>query len=149
MTCLWHKSALFSPGIHRIPFLAEMLGEGTMPVYRPHSPKGIDAVLGWGVKSTAKRAGRFSARTENLSATIYVKTHPEVSARRKRGYLSQRYGRMGEPWRRKGQVRNRCSSSSAIVRMTRPVRIEFEGALYHVTSRGDGREVIHGRGGFR
>ena len=27
--------------------------------------------------------------------------------------------------------------------MTRPVRIEFEGALYHVTSRGDRREAIY------
>ena len=27
--------------------------------------------------------------------------------------------------------------------MTRPVRIEFEGALYHVTSRGDRREDIY------
>ncbi len=26
--------------------------------------------------------------------------------------------------------------------MSRPLRIEFAGALYHVTSRGDGREVI-------
>jgi len=27
--------------------------------------------------------------------------------------------------------------------MTRPLRIEFEGALYHVTSRGDRREAIY------
>lgn len=27
--------------------------------------------------------------------------------------------------------------------MTRPVRIEFEGALYHVTSRGERREAIY------
>ncbi len=27
--------------------------------------------------------------------------------------------------------------------MTRPVRIEFEGALYHITSRGDRREAIY------
>ncbi len=27
--------------------------------------------------------------------------------------------------------------------MTRPVRIEFSGALYHVTSRGDRREAIY------
>ena len=27
--------------------------------------------------------------------------------------------------------------------MTRPLRIEFSGALYHVTSRGDGREDIY------
>ena len=27
--------------------------------------------------------------------------------------------------------------------MTRPVRIEFAGALYHVTSRGDRREAIY------
>ena len=27
--------------------------------------------------------------------------------------------------------------------MTRPVRIEFDGALYHVTSRGDRREAIY------
>ena len=27
--------------------------------------------------------------------------------------------------------------------MTRPLRIEFSGALYHVTSRGDGREAIY------
>ena len=26
--------------------------------------------------------------------------------------------------------------------MTRPVRLEFEGALYHITSRGDRREDI-------
>jgi hypothetical protein len=26
--------------------------------------------------------------------------------------------------------------------MTRPIRIEFSGALYHVTSRGDRREAI-------
>ncbi|HIJ23975.1 MAG TPA: addiction module toxin RelE, partial [Gammaproteobacteria bacterium] len=26
--------------------------------------------------------------------------------------------------------------------MTRPLRIEFPGALYHITSRGDRREVI-------
>jgi len=26
--------------------------------------------------------------------------------------------------------------------MARPIRIEFEGALYHVTSRGDRREAI-------
>ena len=26
--------------------------------------------------------------------------------------------------------------------MSRPLRIEFAGALYHVTSRGDGREAI-------
>jgi hypothetical protein len=36
--------------------------------------------------------------------------------------------------------------------MTRPVRIEFAGALYHVTSRGDRREAIYeddaDRGGF-
>jgi len=30
-----------------------------------------------------------------------------------------------------------------LLRMTRPVRIEFEGALYHVTSRGDRREAIY------
>jgi hypothetical protein len=27
--------------------------------------------------------------------------------------------------------------------MARPLRIEFAGALYHVTSRGDGREAIY------
>ena len=27
--------------------------------------------------------------------------------------------------------------------MVRPLRIEFAGALYHVTSRGDGREAIY------
>jgi REP element-mobilizing transposase RayT len=27
--------------------------------------------------------------------------------------------------------------------MARPIRIEFAGALYHVTSRGDRREVIY------
>ncbi len=27
--------------------------------------------------------------------------------------------------------------------MARPLRIEFAGALYHITSRGDGREAIH------
>ena len=27
--------------------------------------------------------------------------------------------------------------------MARPLRIEFPGALYHVTSRGDGREAIY------
>jgi len=27
--------------------------------------------------------------------------------------------------------------------MTRPIRLEFSGALYHVTSRGDGREAIY------
>ena len=27
--------------------------------------------------------------------------------------------------------------------MTRPLRIEFEGALYHVTSRGNAREKIY------
>ncbi|MGB5519520.1 MAG: transposase, partial [Gammaproteobacteria bacterium] len=27
--------------------------------------------------------------------------------------------------------------------MTRPLRIEFKGALYHVTSRGDGQESIY------
>ena len=27
--------------------------------------------------------------------------------------------------------------------MARPLRIEFSGALYHVTSRGDGREDIY------
>ena len=27
--------------------------------------------------------------------------------------------------------------------MARPLRIEFEGALYHVTSRGDRREAIY------
>ena len=27
--------------------------------------------------------------------------------------------------------------------MARPIRIEFEGALYHVTSRGDRREAIY------
>ena len=27
--------------------------------------------------------------------------------------------------------------------MTRPIRIEFSGALYHVTSRGDRRENIY------
>jgi putative transposase len=27
--------------------------------------------------------------------------------------------------------------------MARPLRIEFPGALYHVTSRGDGREDIY------
>lgn len=27
--------------------------------------------------------------------------------------------------------------------MARPLRLEFEGALYHVTSRGDGREDIY------
>ena len=35
--------------------------------------------------------------------------------------------------------------------MSRPLRIEFAGALYHVTSRGDGREDIYldeGRGVF-
>jgi hypothetical protein len=26
--------------------------------------------------------------------------------------------------------------------MSRPLRLEFAGALYHVTSRGDGREAI-------
>ncbi|MEJ1336998.1 MAG: transposase, partial [Candidatus Sedimenticola sp. (ex Thyasira tokunagai)] len=27
--------------------------------------------------------------------------------------------------------------------MARPLRIEFSGALYHVTSRGDGQEAIY------
>jgi hypothetical protein len=27
--------------------------------------------------------------------------------------------------------------------MTRPLRLEFEGALYHITSRGDRREAIY------
>jgi len=27
--------------------------------------------------------------------------------------------------------------------MTRPIRIEFSGALYHATSRGDGRAAIY------
>jgi putative transposase len=27
--------------------------------------------------------------------------------------------------------------------MARPLRLEFDGALYHVTSRGDGREAIY------
>ena len=27
--------------------------------------------------------------------------------------------------------------------MSRPLRIEFSGALYHITSRGDGREDIY------
>jgi hypothetical protein len=27
--------------------------------------------------------------------------------------------------------------------MARPLRLEFAGALYHVTSRGDGREAIY------
>jgi len=26
--------------------------------------------------------------------------------------------------------------------MTRPLRVEFPGAVYHITARGDGREVI-------
>jgi hypothetical protein len=30
--------------------------------------------------------------------------------------------------------------------MARPLRIEFAGALYHLTSRGDGREAIYGDG---
>nr|VFJ60564.1 MAG: hypothetical protein BECKDK2373B_GA0170837_109317 [Candidatus Kentron sp. DK] len=44
MTCFWHNPAFFSLGIHRIPFLGEMLGDGVTPVYKHHSPKGIDAV---------------------------------------------------------------------------------------------------------
>jgi hypothetical protein len=30
--------------------------------------------------------------------------------------------------------------------MARPLRLEFAGALYHVTSRGDRRETIYGIG---
>ncbi|MDX8398808.1 MAG: transposase [Gallionellaceae bacterium] len=33
--------------------------------------------------------------------------------------------------------------------MSRPLRIEFAGALYHVTSRGDGREAIYRDDGDR
>ena len=33
--------------------------------------------------------------------------------------------------------------------MARPLRLEFSGALYHVTSRGDGREDIYGAAGDR
>ena len=33
--------------------------------------------------------------------------------------------------------------------MSRPIRIEFEGALYHVTSRGDRREAIYDDDGDR
>jgi REP element-mobilizing transposase RayT len=33
--------------------------------------------------------------------------------------------------------------------MARPIRIEFEGALYHVTSRGDRREAIYEDDGDR
>ncbi len=33
--------------------------------------------------------------------------------------------------------------------MARRLRLEFSGALYHVTSRGDGREAIYGGDGDR
>lgn len=33
--------------------------------------------------------------------------------------------------------------------MARPLRLEFAGALYHVTARGDGREDIYLAGGDR
>ena len=35
------------------------------------------------------------------------------------------------------------------VRMARPFRIEYEGALHHVTSRGDGREAVSEDDGAR
>ncbi|VFN01544.1 MAG: capsular polysaccharide export protein [Candidatus Kentron sp. G] len=52
----------FGCPVAKIPFLARMLGEGITPVYKPRSPKGVDSVLGWGVKSTAKRARGFARR---------------------------------------------------------------------------------------
>ena len=36
-----------------------------------------------------------------------------------------------------------ASHPAAIPRMSRPLRIEFPGAVYHVTSRGDRREPIY------
>ena len=35
-----------------------------------------------------------------------------------------------------------CLTAGILMRMTRPLRLDFEGALYHVTSRGDRREPI-------
>ena len=42
-----------------------------------------------------------------------------------------------------GQVQKRCLISDKLFCMSRPVRIQFEGALYHITSRGDRREAIY------
>jgi putative transposase len=36
-----------------------------------------------------------------------------------------------------------CYSLSIFINMARPLRIEFSGALYHITARGDGREDIY------
>ena len=44
----------------------------------------------------------------------------------------------------KNRVRSCITTSGAIVSsMARPLRIEFPGALYHVTSRGNGRAAIY------
>lgn len=49
---------MFSPGVRKIPGLSAFLGGEV--VFRPRSPRGLDAVVGWGHKPTAARARRFA-----------------------------------------------------------------------------------------
>ena len=48
----------------------------------------------------------------------------------------------GRHYRKEGQVLPFASLQDYRSPMARPLRIEFEGAVYHVTSRGDRREPI-------
>ena len=41
------------------------------------------------------------------------------------------------------QVYKRSLLCATVISMARPLRIEFSGALYHITSRGDRREEIY------
>ncbi len=47
------------------------------------------------------------------------------------------------PHTRRGQVYISCFMYANINSMSRPIRIEFSGAFYHVTARGDRRENIY------
>ena len=44
---------------------------------------------------------------------------------------------------KKGQVLPRAFAYSTLTLMARPLRIEFAGALYHITSRGDKKAAIY------
>ncbi len=57
----WQKVAIFSRGMARIPHLAVLLGARRV-VVRPTDSHGLDAVVGWGEKSTARAAIHFARR---------------------------------------------------------------------------------------
>ncbi|MCB9636598.1 MAG: capsular polysaccharide biosynthesis protein [Sandaracinus sp.] len=56
------KLGVFSPGIRRIPHLRAFL-DGAELVMRPDlAPRSVDAIVGWGHKSTASKARAFARR---------------------------------------------------------------------------------------